>query len=152
MTIVLALLAMAIADAVEARADEPPRGNLISVVVVDLHSSVGQMDCALFGSADGFPDNPNKAIKTTIAKVENSQARCDFSGVAAGDYAVAVFHDENSNGELDRNFIGIPKEGVGASNGATGKFGPPRFDDARFTYKGGSTTLTIRLTYLLAPL
>ena len=57
--------------------------------------------------------------------------------VAPGDYAVSVFHDENSNGKLDRNFMGMPKEGVGKSNDAAGHFGPPKYDDARFSYKGG---------------
>jgi hypothetical protein len=43
---------------------------------------------------------------------------------------------KNSNGKLDRNFMGSPKEGVGASNDAKGSFGPPKFADARFTFKG----------------
>jgi len=63
--------------------------------------------------------------------------------------AVSVFHDENGNGKLDRNFIGMPKEGVGASNDAVGTLGPPKFDDARFSYKGGAQSLTIHLRYLL---
>jgi uncharacterized protein (DUF2141 family) len=65
---------------------------------------------------------------------------------------VSVFHDENSNGKIDRNFMGIPKEGVGASNDAEGRFGPPKFDDARFTYRGGLNVLTIHVRYLLAPM
>jgi len=47
-----------------------------------------------------------------------------FPGVAPGRYAVSVFHDENSNGKMDTNFIGIPREGVGASNNAKGHLGP----------------------------
>ena len=61
-------------------------------------------------------------------------------------------HDENSNGKLDRNFVGMPKEGVGASNDAKGSFGPPKFADARFSYKGGPQEPMIHLRYLLAPL
>jgi uncharacterized protein (DUF2141 family) len=72
--------------------------------------------------------------------------------VAPGDYAVSVFHDQNSNGKLDRNFMGMPKEGVGASNDAAGHFGPPKSDDARFSYKGGRSVLAIHVKYLLAPL
>jgi uncharacterized protein (DUF2141 family) len=48
--------------------------------------------------------------------------------------------------------MGMPKEGVGASNDAKGSFGPPKFADARFSYNGGSQELTIHLHYLLAPL
>jgi uncharacterized protein (DUF2141 family) len=100
------------------------------------------------GISERFKNRDEK----TKSKIENRQAVCVFSGVAPGDYAVSVFHDENANGTLDRNFIGMPKEGVGASNDAAGKLGPPRFEDARFSYKGGQQTLTIHLKYLMAPL
>jgi len=48
-----------------------------------------------------------------------------------GQYAIKVFHDENANGELDINFLGIPKESYGFSNHARGRFGPPPFAEAR---------------------
>ena len=50
-----------------------------------------------------------------------------------GDYAVSLFYDENDNGKLDSNFIGIPKEPVALSNNAKPKFGPPKYKDAVFT-------------------
>jgi len=75
-----------------------------------------------------------------------------FADVAPGEYAVSVFHDENSNGKLDRNFMGMPKEGVGASDDAVGHFGPPKYDDARFSYKGGRSVMAIHVKYLAAPL
>ena len=69
-------------------------------------------------------------------------------GVAPGTYAIAVFHDENSNGKLDSNFMRIPREGVGASNAAKGHFGPPKFDAAAFHFVGGRPELKITITYL----
>jgi uncharacterized protein (DUF2141 family) len=51
-------------------------------------------------------------------------------GVPKGTWAVLVYQDENGNGQLDRNFIGIPKENYGFSRDAAGKFGPPSFEDA----------------------
>ncbi|MBC6399941.1 MAG: DUF2141 domain-containing protein [Ekhidna sp.] len=50
----------------------------------------------------------------------------------SGDYAVSIFHDENNNGELDTNFIGVPTEPYAFSNNAKGRFGPPRFEDCQF--------------------
>lgn len=134
------------------RADDAGESNSIKVVVVGLHSNDGEVDCALFASADGFPEDSAKAGKTIRSKIANGQAVCIFGGVAPGDYAVSVFHDENGNGKLDRNFIGMPKEGVGASNDAAGHFGPPKFDHARFNYPGGRSVLAIHVRYLLAPL
>jgi uncharacterized protein (DUF2141 family) len=147
--VVLALLAFGVA---EAQTSNTSNTNTIRVDVVGLHSNDGEVHCALYSSADGFPDGFAKAAKTTIAKITNEQALCEFPAVTPGDYAISVFQDENSNGKLDRNFMGMPKEGVGASNDAKGSFGPPKFVDARFSYKGGSQELTIHLQYLLAPL
>ena len=53
-------------------------------------------------------------------------------GLKEGVYAISIFHDENDNGQLDSNFIGIPSEPYGFSNNAKGMFGPPSFDDCRF--------------------
>jgi uncharacterized protein (DUF2141 family) len=140
------------ASSAGAWAQEAVAANSIKVIVVGLHSNDGEVHCSLFNSADGFPGDSAKAAKTTKSKIENDQAACTFSGAAPGDYAVSVFQDENGNGKLDTNFIGMPKEGVGASNDAAGRFGPPKFDDARFSYNGGSSVLTIHIRYLLAPL
>jgi uncharacterized protein (DUF2141 family) len=140
------------ATAMSNSAEDADASNSIKVVVVDFHSNDGEADCVLFGSPQGFPSDSKIAMKRTKGKIENRQAVCVFSGVAPGDYAVSVFHDENKNGILDRNFIGMPKEGVGASNDAAGKLEPPKFEDARFSYKGGQQALTIHLKYLKAPL
>ena len=137
---------------VDARAQDAGAANSIKVIVAGLHSNDGEVDCALFNSADGFPDDSSKAIKTVKGKIENQQATCTFVDVAPGDYAVSEFHDENGNGKLERNFIGMPKEGVGASNDAAGHMGPPKFEDARFRYSGGLTVMTIHTRYLIAPL
>ena len=50
-----------------------------------------------------------------------------------GEYALSIFYDRNDNGELDTNFIGIPREPVALSNNARPKFGPPKYEDAVFT-------------------
>ena len=52
--------------------------------------------------------------------------------IPEGEYAIAVFHDENTNGKLDTNFLGIPKEQYGFSNHAKGQMKPPKFEDAKF--------------------
>jgi uncharacterized protein (DUF2141 family) len=57
-------------------------------------------------------------------------------------------HDENNNGKLDVNFLGIPTEGVGASNDAKAMFGPPTFDAAKFVVAAPGASRTIRIVYL----
>ena len=62
--------------------------------------------------------------------------------VKPGTYAVAVFHDLNGNGRLDRNFIGLPSEPYGFSNDV-GRRGPPSFEGALITVKEPSTTVRV---------
>jgi uncharacterized protein (DUF2141 family) len=67
--------------------------------------------------------------------------------VPAGSWAVLAYQDANDNGELDRNFIGIPSENYGFSRDARGKFGPPSFEDAVITVRdeGAATVANVKL-------
>lgn len=125
-----------------------PAENVIHVEVSSLRNDKGQVLCALFSSAEAFPKKAEKAVARLTAKISQQQAVCDFTGVALGTYAVSVVHDENSNGKLDTNFIGMPGEGVGASNDAKGHMGPPKFAAASFRYEGGRFELKIHVKYL----
>ncbi len=123
----------------------------IHISVVGLHNSKGRVGCSLYPSADGFPNKPDKAVRSIMVPIKDQKADCDFKGIAKGTYAVAVMHDEDSSGKMEFNDMGIPKEGVGASNDAKGAMGPPKFTDASFEYSGGRKDLTIHLDYLLEP-
>jgi uncharacterized protein (DUF2141 family) len=70
-----------------------------------------------------------------------------FNGLKDGTYAVAITHDENENGQLDTNFLGIPTEGVGISTNPR-VFGKPRFEQGQFPIKG-NTAITIEARYIL---
>jgi uncharacterized protein (DUF2141 family) len=122
--------------------------NVIHVAIDGFRTDKGQVICSLYSSAEGFPKNDKEAIAHSKSPITDRHANCDFSGIQPGTYAVSVFHDENSNGRLDTNLIGIPREGVGASNNAKGHFGPPKFHDASVGYSGGRMDLKIVITYL----
>jgi uncharacterized protein (DUF2141 family) len=70
-----------------------------------------------------------------------------FADLPPGRYAVAVFHDENGNTELDANAVGIPLEGYGFSEEATGNFGPPSFDQAAVEIGDDDQTTAVVLAY-----
>jgi uncharacterized protein (DUF2141 family) len=124
------------------------QANLIHVEIGGLRNDKGQVLCDLYSSADGFPKNGDKAVAHAKAPISSAHAVCEFPDVKPGTYAVSVFHDENSNGKLDTNFMGMPREGVGASNKAKGHFGPPKFDAAAFRFSGGRLEMKITITYL----
>ena len=120
----------------------------IHVKVLDIRNSTGAVACALFESPEGFPtDYLRSATKIMFMKVRDKQARCDFENIPPGTYALAVVHDENMNGKLDTNLLGIPKEGYGFSNDAKALLGAPTFSAASFLYDGQNLDLSISLNY-----
>lgn len=122
--------------------------NVIRIDIDGLRSDRGQVLCELFSSAADFPKKPEKAMAHDESTILNGHAMCQFESIPSGTYAVSVFHDENSNGKLDTNFLGIPREGVGASNNAKGHLGPPKFSAAAFRHSGNRTALKITVKYL----
>ncbi|HPQ58133.1 MAG: DUF2141 domain-containing protein [Flavobacteriales bacterium] len=67
-----------------------------------------------------------------------------FHGVPEGEYAIKAFHDVNANGELDTNWMGIPREPYAFGNDAMGTFGPPGFDQAKVVVGPGRQQVRIR--------
>ena len=120
----------------------------IHVTVLGIRNGVGTVDCALFDAPNGFPvDVLHSAMRVMVMKVPSSEARCDFEAIPPGTYALVVLHDENMNGKVDTNWIGIPKEGYGFSNDAKASFSAPSFKDASFLYDGQTLEMTISLHY-----
>ncbi|HKJ84236.1 MAG TPA: DUF2141 domain-containing protein [Mariprofundaceae bacterium] len=116
--------------------------------ILHIRNSTGTVACALFESPTGFPINfLQNATNAMIIKIHKSEARCDFEDIPPGTYAMAVIHDENMNGKLDTNWLGIPKEGYGFSNDARAKLGPPSFSAASFHYDGKNVQMTMTLHY-----
>jgi uncharacterized protein (DUF2141 family) len=136
--------------AVIARTASPQKEseNAIRVHIEGLHSDRGQVVCALFAAADDFPKRIDRAFARVAAQIMSGRATCEFPGVPAGVYAVSVFHDANLNGRLDTNWLGIPREGVGASNNPKPRMGPPKFAAAAFRHSGASMDLEIITHYL----
>jgi len=120
----------------------------IHVKILDIRNSTGAVACALFESTEGFPtEYLHFATNIMVIKIRDKQARCDFEDIPPGTYALAIVHDENMNGKLDTNVLGIPKEGYGFSNDAKALLGAPSFSAASFPYNGENLDLTIDLNY-----
>jgi uncharacterized protein (DUF2141 family) len=125
---------------------EDPRRLVVTVVT---RNDRGKVFCALWRGPQGYPTQRRHAVgQTRVRSIVNRRADCVFEDVSPGEYAVAAFHDENANNDLDRGLFGIPTEGTGASNDARGFMGPPRYDDARFQYPDvREHRITIRIGY-----
>ena len=120
----------------------------IHVEILGIRNSMGTVACALFEAPEGFPSEFLRfATNIMMVKVRAAKATCDFEDIAAGTYALAVIHDENREGELATNWMGVPKEGYGFSNDAKASFWAPSFEAASFSYNGQSLKMTIALQY-----
>jgi uncharacterized protein (DUF2141 family) len=119
-------------------------GTLV-VQVANLRSGKGEIRFALWNNADGFTKNDKKLAGGKLPA--NSHQALVFENLPPGRYALAVYHDENGNGEFDRNWIGLPAEGLGFSNGAWINLGPPSFDDAAIEVGDKEEVITVSLRY-----
>ena len=124
-----------------------PDSSVLYADVMDLRNDHGAVYCELFRSADGFPKKANRAFARVKVEIKEKSAVCEFQNLPFGTYAVAAFHDENGNGRLDKNFLGIPKEGIGVSNDAMGRFGSPSFDGAKFVVNNEEKRIVIHIHY-----
>lgn len=132
----LALLAILIAG-IEAHAAD------LTVTVTDLTSDKGSVGVSVVNSADAW-DGKAAAVDRQRLPISGKQLTVSFANLPPGEYAVMVMHDENGNGELDFNALGMPSEAYGFSNNPEA-FGKPRYDAARFTLGADGGAITIRL-------
>jgi len=104
----------------------------LSIQISGMKSDKGQLFVGIYNSKEDFLKKRyrEKRIDVVIKKAE-----IIFKNLPEEIYAVSIFHDENDNKKMDKNFLGIPKERYGNSNGARVKVGPPKYEDAKFELK-----------------
>lgn len=121
----------------------------IHIEVVGLKNNQGHVLVSLFREQDrkGFPDQAAAAYRTARVSIENLKAQVHFETLPHGTYAVAILHDENDNGQMDKNFLGIPTEGFGFSQNVRPRLGAPSFRQAAFQLDRRSKTLRIEALY-----
>lgn len=101
----------------------------LTINVSGLKNNLGTLTAELYSSKEKFLKTSYKKGSATI---QSNAASVTFSDIPKGEYTVMVYHDENNNGKLDKNFIGMPKEPVACSNNAKGFMGPPKYEEAKF--------------------
>jgi uncharacterized protein (DUF2141 family) len=136
-------LVLAVGSTTGASAQSPGR---LSVSVDGVRNDSGAVRCGLYSSPNGFRE-PGREMRGAVAPIKNGQATCVFNGLPAGSYAVAVFHAEHNETQMETGLFGKPKQGYGFSNNPSTTFGPPSFSGAAFDYKGGNLALPVRLSY-----
>ena len=121
-----------------------PQQNDLVVTVQGLKNDEGSVMVGLFDNDDDFLERP---VAGKVASIVSGTAEVVFDNLKPGKYGISVIHDQNDNGKLDTNSIGIPKEGFAFGNNAMGMFGPPSFRKASITVGQGPVKQTLIMRY-----
>ena len=116
----------------------------IALEIQSVEGTNGQLIIGIFDNPIDFKnkEHPYKAVKLNIT---DSKVLYKFSDIPNGNYALAVFHDANTDGKMNVKSMKIPVEGVGTS-GVMPKMRAPKFADAKFSLEN-DTLIVIRLMY-----
>ena len=113
-------------------AEEMP--GILIIEITGLKDAEGDVYIAVFDSDATFlGDEAVQASTVVIADALDGDVVRTELQLPLGDYAFSAFHDQDGNGELNTNFVGMPREPIAISNNALGKFGPPKYEDAVFS-------------------
>jgi uncharacterized protein (DUF2141 family) len=115
------------------------QNNTITATVINVTSDSGKVGYALYDKTN-FRMKP---IQGAASKIVNGKSVVVFENVEAGEYAIICYHDKNNNDKMDFEANGMPLEDYGASNNVM-NFGPPKFEDAKFTIIDKNVSLEIK--------
>jgi uncharacterized protein (DUF2141 family) len=118
----------------------------LTVQVDGFRNQKGTLGVRVFKTSDGWPEQDGKALFDSGFPIAGKERSLHVS-LPPGRYAVAVLHDENSNHKMDRNLLGIPKEGFGFSDNPKVWLSAPPFDAAAFDLACPATDVRIHLIY-----
>ncbi|GAB3042763.1 DUF2141 domain-containing protein [Spirosoma pulveris] len=121
--------------------DTPKKTNL-TIEVHNVRVLTGAVYVAIFRPGKDFPEG--KPIEGKKVDATHERVQTTFS-VEPGSYAIAVYHDENGNGKMDKRMFGIPKEPYGFSNDFRPKLSAPKFSDCQFSVGDNGKTIRIKL-------
>ncbi|MBD2775698.1 DUF2141 domain-containing protein [Iningainema tapete] len=122
--------------------------NSLTVTVSGLRNQKGRICLSLFSAEQGFPNKKERATEAQCFKAGEGSIAVKFNNLLRGSYAVAVIHDANEDGTLNRGLFGIPEEGFGFSRNPNVRMGPPKFKDAAI-FVAGQSIIQVELKYFL---
>lgn len=115
----------------------------LTVQIDNIEKPAGYMMVAVYNQADLF-------LSETMFKGEKHKVKQGGSmnvslELPFGEYGISIFHDLNGNGELDSNLFKAPAEPIGFSNNAKATFGPPKYENVKFSFTEDQQTISIIL-------
>ncbi len=148
LVLVLAVVTLSACASAPPQAPEsrPPGTGRVELTMTGFESEEGQAMVAFYIDGRGWPDGEEGLFASAVVPISGGTAVTTFEDVPAGPFAVSVYHDEDGDGKLDTNLVGIPSENYGFSADASGVFGPPSFEEASLELAAGaSMQITVRV-------
>lgn len=115
----------------------------LTITVNGIRNGKGSIAALVFTAAAGFPDRSDQAVAQVRVPAQEGKLTLTLRNLPEGQVAIAVLHDENNDNQLNRNLLGIPREGVAVSGKAIGNR-PPQFAESLIAI---DTTLSLTLKY-----
>ena len=143
--IFLACIGLYISQTNQVSAQQPGKADLV-VTITGIDSAGGTIKIGLFNREAGFLD-VSQVMRGVNQPAQQGQMSVVFEDLPAGQYAVSIIHDENQNGFLDKNILGIPKEGYGFSRNVRPFLSPPSFSATSVTLSGINMQIQIGMRY-----
>ena len=112
--------------------------NNVDLQITGLKSNKGKVYVQLFKGQENF--NKGKAEASSVVNAKKGEVTVSFYGLEKEDYGIRYYHDENDNGKMETNLIGLPTEGYGFSNSAKPNFGPVSYEQIKFEVVSPRTT------------
>jgi uncharacterized protein (DUF2141 family) len=114
----------------------------LTVELQNVDSSLGTVDLAIYNNSTGFPGG-GTPFQLAQAPAQKGTVKVQVPNLPDGVYAITVLHDDNGDGKMDYNGLGMPTKGFGFSNNPNITFGAPSFDDCKITVTQQSNNTVI---------
>ena len=114
----------------------------LTVIIKGFEGDEGNCRFALDNSKEVY-ENEDSVWIGKVVPIQNKEVVVIIDSLNYGEYAIKVYQDKNENAELDSDILGIPNENYGFSNNASGWFGPPSWNKAKFIFNKPEITIEI---------
>ena len=116
----------------------------LTVIITNLESPTAPVELSIYGVKNKFPAADGQ-LKKYRFKPKNGKLTAKLNNISYGEFAIAIYQDNNNNGEIDKNFIGIPTERYAFSKNFKPTIKAPCFNDCKFDYNAKENTINIAM-------
>lgn len=108
------------------------QNGIVKVTITGIENTDGNVEIGIYNDKSTFPLYGKGLQRAKLKPTKTGITNYTFENLPDGTYAIAVWHDENKNQEIDKNLFGVPKEKYGFSKNVYGTFSPPEFEKVSF--------------------